>query len=317
MRETAPNERDTTSVAFCISTFRRPRGLARLLASIAAQKVPDGVTVRVVVVDNDADGSARSVTDAARPDLPGPLVYAVEPARGIPFARNRSIAEAGDADYLSFVDDDEELEPEWLDRTIAVLEAGHADAVVTRVVPVFEEEPPAWVRRGGFFDRKRFDTGQRVEAWAMDSGAALIRRATFRDDHAGFDTRFLTGSDRLFFTRLERSGGCMLWVDDTVIREHLPRSRSTARWILRRAYRTGNVRSLVTLDVESPRLLRRLRRAGYGVSRVLLGAGRLVVDLPRGRERVVEALRIVADGLGLITGIAGHRFNEYRVIHGR
>lgn len=304
-----------TTVAFCISTFRRPHGLARLLDSIGALTVPEGVEVRIVVVDNDAAGSASDVVTRFAATVPWPVHSVIETRRGIPMARNRSIAEAGDADVFSFVDDDEELAPDWLATGLRVLQEHDAEAVVTPVVAAFEEEPPPWIVRGGFFDRPRFRTGERVESWAMDSGASLVRRRAFSGDHAGFDPGFLTGSDRLFFTKLERTGAKMVWADDTFIREFHPASRTSTRWLVRRAYRTGNVRSLVTLAVEAPGLYRRFRRACYGLYQLVAGVVQLVTA-GRARDRSVRALQRAANGLGLITGIAGMRFNEYRVVHG-
>jgi succinoglycan biosynthesis protein ExoM len=305
-----------TTVAFCISTYQRPAGLARLLGSIATLVVPEGVSIRVVVVDNDADASAREVVEAAGAGVRWPLAYVVEARRGIPFARNRSLTEAGAVDFVSFVDDDEELDPQWLSRMLDALRRHDADAVICPVVAVFDEPAPAWVVAGGFFDRVRFATGERIPAWATDSGASLVRRGSFRGDHDRFDEGFLTGSDRLFFTKLERDGGRIVWADDTWIREFHPPSRATARWLVRRAYRTGNVRSLVTMVIDRPGPWRRVRRAGFGVSRIVSGIVLTIVGVVRGREHMVFGMRRVANGLGLIAGVAGVRFNEYRAVHG-
>src|SRR5919107_3475810 len=112
-------------VAVCACTYLRPRGLARLLEGLAALEVPDGVAVEVVIVDNDAAGSGRSVVDAAREGFPFPLRYVVEPARGIVAARNAAVAEAS-ADGpvpVAFLDDDEWPAPRWLAELLRVAEA--------------------------------------------------------------------------------------------------------------------------------------------------------------------------------------------------
>jgi hypothetical protein len=48
-------------------------GLAALLDSLAAMTVPDDVDLVVVITDNDAEGSARPVVDAARDRVRGDL----------------------------------------------------------------------------------------------------------------------------------------------------------------------------------------------------------------------------------------------------
>ena len=44
--------------------------------------------------------------------------YVHEPAPGISAGRNRALDEAGDADLLSFIDDDEVPRPGWLSALI-------------------------------------------------------------------------------------------------------------------------------------------------------------------------------------------------------
>ena len=51
--------------------------------------------LRIAVVDNDAAGSARALCEKFALSFPWPLTYRVEPRRGIPFARNASVAAAG------------------------------------------------------------------------------------------------------------------------------------------------------------------------------------------------------------------------------
>ena len=70
-----------TTVAVCALTFRRPHGLDALLASLAALDHPGGACdVKVVIVDNDPDGSAEPVVDRWRHEFPWELVYVVEGA---------------------------------------------------------------------------------------------------------------------------------------------------------------------------------------------------------------------------------------------
>src|SRR6478609_6300178 len=97
-------------VAIC--TFRRREGLERTLSALARTQRPD-VTVAVLVVDNDPDGSAAWLRD--RTDLvPVPLRYAHEPRSGLTYARNRAIDEVRGATAIVFLDDDEAPSEAWL-----------------------------------------------------------------------------------------------------------------------------------------------------------------------------------------------------------
>src|SRR5690606_31942716 len=86
--------------------------------------------------------------------------YRVEERQGIPFARN-AVLEAFQefGDVLAFVDDDEEVTSSWLSRLLTTWSSTGADVVAGPVLPLFEEEPPSWVVRGGLFNRKRMATG--------------------------------------------------------------------------------------------------------------------------------------------------------------
>ncbi len=104
-----------TAVAICALTLHRPRGLDALLGSLAGLDDPGAAfDVKVVIVDNDGDGSAEAVVDRWRPEFPWELVYVVEARPGIPCGRNAAIRAAGAVDFIAFLDDDETADPNWL-----------------------------------------------------------------------------------------------------------------------------------------------------------------------------------------------------------
>jgi glycosyltransferase involved in cell wall biosynthesis len=292
-----------------IATFHRPAGLAATLAAVAAMRVPPSWELDVLVIDNDADGSARSVAEAAG------VRYVIESARGIPRARNRAVVETADRDWILFLDDDEEPNVDWLERIDAAQRAADADVTIGPSVPAFETEPPAWIRDGGFFERERFATGTAISFWYARTSGVLVRRAAFA--HLGerpFDEALLAGSDRGLFSAISEAGGTFVWADDAVVVERVPASRSNLRWLLRRAMRTGNSRSMTLIRVERAGLGRRAKRAVRGVLDVGVGAVRLV--LARRTEQRVRALQRAANGVGLTLGALGWLYDEYRVVHG-
>jgi succinoglycan biosynthesis protein ExoM len=197
-------------VVICIATFQRPVMLRALLHSLAGlefrKSSPD---VRVVVVDNDATGSARATVETARRMLPFPLQYAVEPERNISLARNRGIhlALAAGADFVAFVDDDETVVPVWLDELVAAQAVYGADVVGGPVEPAFDPCVPRWIVRTGFFHRPRHRTGTRVPQ--AGTGNALVKAALLRDERFRFDPAFGVsgGGDSEFFLRRQRQGG--------------------------------------------------------------------------------------------------------------
>src|SRR6202034_4046170 len=126
-------------IAICVATFNRPRLLDRLVSGIAELRFPKaGIPeITVIVVDNDASGSAKDVCRKAA--FPWCLQYVLEPKRGIAEARNRALKEIGVADFLAFIDDDEVPETLWLDELLFAPSNFHSDAVARPVYPSFTD----------------------------------------------------------------------------------------------------------------------------------------------------------------------------------
>jgi succinoglycan biosynthesis protein ExoM len=159
----------------CITTYLRPVGLSEALEAVAALRVPADWDLEVVVVDNDAAGSARPVVeDAVRRGMNGR--YVIEPRRGLSHVRNRGCAEAAAADWLLFLDDDEAPNVDWLERIDAAQRRSDADVTLGPSVPVYEIAPPTWIVEGDYFERERFPTGTAIPYWHARTSGVLIRR---------------------------------------------------------------------------------------------------------------------------------------------
>ena len=101
---------DPPHVAVCIATYRRPLGLRRLLASLAAlefTQIP-AVKLTLVIVDNDASTPPDPTLQIELASGPYPVIYVVEPSRGLAAVRNACLDHVpADADFVACVDDDE------------------------------------------------------------------------------------------------------------------------------------------------------------------------------------------------------------------
>jgi succinoglycan biosynthesis protein ExoM len=309
----APGER-RPSVGICVLTYKRNRQLIALLAGLARLE-PPAADVRVVVVDNNPDGAARSIIEEFRASLAAagvlwPVEYVAEPERGIARARNRAVAACADTDFVAFIDDDEVPEPSWLVSLFAVQAAAHADVVVGRVLSRFDSTPPKWVLEGRYLELPRRATGERVD-WAI-TGNVLIARHLLNRYSPPFDERFNLsgGEDTHFFMRANDDGAVMVSADDAIVFEDTPADRTTWRSIMRREYRRGNTLSLCMLDLH-PSLIRRVRRVGQGGYRLLQGLGLVLLVPVAGRGYAYRAVHRMCLGAGLLTGLFGLRYEQY------
>ena len=301
-------------MAVCALTFRRPRGLARLVEGLRNLEIPADAEVYLVIVDNDPEGSAGDQIHAAQESFPWPVRYVVEPHPGIPVARNTAVRVAADADFVAFIDDDEFPDRHWLKELLVVQKNTAADVVTGPVLPDFEKDPPQWIVGGGFFDRPRFPTGERIN-WATTSSVLIARHLLESAEPFSTDMQRTGGSDTHFFMRSEMEGATIVWADEALVSETIPDTRMTTSWIVRREYRRGNTLSICLRSLQdSP--LRRVRRTGHAVLRIGQGVGTILMSIFRGRPTAVRGLQRVAFGLGMIAGLVGLRYEEYVVVHG-
>jgi succinoglycan biosynthesis protein ExoM len=296
-------------IAVCITTYKRRDLLCRLLEGMSAQtfhKIPVPEII-VVVVDNDVLRSAEQICREAC--LPWPLKYVVESHRGIAQARNRAIREAGNVDFIAFIDDDEFPTPVWLDNLLSTQALFSADVVFGPVLPSFDANVPDWVKMGGFFDRGVGDSGDAPDE--CRSGNVLIRSGVFADVNA-FDERFgLTGGeDTQFFLRVRRAGYKIASSPEACVYEVVPVARATLKAMLRRAYQSGNSWVLCESSLDR-RLSTRIVRAFKGCGWIVVGSMSACVSPLFGMSAVAKSLQNVCLGAGMLTALAGQSYQAY------
>jgi succinoglycan biosynthesis protein ExoM len=298
-------------VAICIATFRRQELLRALLDGIAQLSFHrvQAPHLHLVVVDNDEFASAREVCSAS--SRPWPVRYVVEPKRGITFARNRAIAEAGSVDFVAFIDDDEIPSAQWLDELLWAQAEFAADVVSGPVVPTFTPEVAGWVRRGRFFDARISATGTPRKTCASNN--VLIAAEVFRRiPH--FDHAFaLSGAeDTDFFLRVCAAGCKIVWSQEAFVAETITSDRANVAWLLRREYQTGNGWVFCEAGVNGslPGLaFRSAKSCGHIAIGSLTALFRL---LTLDKAGVVRAAQRVSLGSGMLSALFGYRFMAYQ-----
>jgi succinoglycan biosynthesis protein ExoM len=302
----------TPDVSICIASFRRPRGLARLLDSLAAQQLPEGLDVEIVVVDNDASGEAQSQAIAACGAARSARWF-VEPRQNIAHARNRAVCEARGR-WIAFIDDDEVADPGWLGAFWKLAEKDAGDGLFGPVLPRLDagatDSPAApWLDLETFFGRPRHESGTPVTAGETSTSNTFVRRSLFADRR--FDPAWgrAGGSDVEIFDRMLADGARFLWCDDALVREVIPARRQRLAWLSQRAFRGG---------VGFTRLERQRRRNGAvwrGLPRAVLALGVLVPLLPlalvAGRRAAAQVWLRICTQAGHLWSFAGRSYEEY------
>ncbi len=300
------------NIVVAVLTYRRPEGISKLLHTLTRQ-VNDPTRpydLTVVVIDNDAAGSGASTMEPYQGTGKYRLIYEIEPEPGIPFARNRALDTAPpETDLFCFLDDDEWPVDGWLDSMLEVRRKTGADCIYGPVEPVYPENPPEYFIRSRIFERKKNVDCQRIGYAASNNvmfDYPLVRSWGLRFEQ---QMRFTGGTDYLFFNQAVRKGMKIHWANDALVYDIIPASRMTWKWVLQRQYRLGN--TFAVSEVLHGDGKRRLYRLAYGVTRVGLGAvifPAIIVSPKWGMRALTHMLR----GAGMVSGILGHAYQEYR-----
>jgi succinoglycan biosynthesis protein ExoM len=305
-------------VTVAVLTYRRPEHLATVLPLLVAQ-LDDVDGAQLLVVDNDAAGSAAAVVDPVRAAEGGRVRYVIEPRPGIPSARNRALAECGDRDLLAFIDDDEQPAPGWLAALVAAQERYGAAAVAGPVVSSFDRPPDPWVEAGGLFERRHLRhlrTGDHMAEAATNNLLLDLRVLRRLDLRFATDIGMSAGEDNILTRAVTDGGGTIVWCADALVTEVVPAHRATRRWVLERHLSSGNVLAMTTLRTVHGRRRRvavRLRLGVGGAGRLVLGAVRWAFGAVAGSlVHQARGARSVSRGAGLMAGSVGWTYQAYR-----
>ena len=111
---------------------------------------PDGLDVRVLVVDNaSTDGTRALVEESAHAVCAGGFSTSSSATPGKPHALNAGIA-ATDGDLIGLIDDDEEVDAGWFESIQRHFAAGreHVDFIGGKCLPLWGAPRPGWLGRG-------------------------------------------------------------------------------------------------------------------------------------------------------------------------
>ncbi len=299
------------AISVCIATYRRLDRLELLLQDLAQQ---DLLPAEVIVVDNDAEGSARSVVErvtGANP--PFELHYAIQPRKNISLTRNLTV-ELATRQWLAFVDDDERAPPAWLARLAEAVAKYSADCALGPVVPVVPSDAPGWIQRGHFYDFPRMPSGSVVPPNRLRFGNLLLLAAPVRSLPVMFDPAYgLTGGeDGDLLSRLALAGTRIVWCDEAIVHEPIERSRLNLRWLLRRAMRGGQDFARHTLTGRyGPRTGAGVRLFARALLQLVAAAGLAVIVLPLGRHHAAHWLTRASANVGKLSIFLGMHYREY------
>jgi succinoglycan biosynthesis protein ExoM len=299
------------TISVCVATYRRIDRLALLFSDLKAQsRLPD----EVIVVDNDASGSARETVEHFRTGAPFPMRYEIQPLRNIALTRNRTVALAT-GEWLAFIDDDERAPPAWLQELFAAAQRFEADGVLGPVEPIVPDTAPQWIRRGRFYDFARLPSGATVPLNRMRFGNVILTGNRLRAEEGPFDVSYglTTGEDADLLIRMAAKGAKIVWSDETIVWEPIEQARLNVRWLLQRALSGGQefARKTVAGRYGAISFVGRSKLVARALTQLVAAGTLALLSWPLGKHRAVAWLVKASANLGKISIFLGWRYQEY------
>ncbi|NSX56304.1 glycosyltransferase family 2 protein [Parasulfitobacter algicola] len=303
-----------------IITHRRPEMFTDLLDSFVRMQHPDGAELIFLIVENDKSKTLEATIDAFRANAGAPVIYELEQTPGIPHARNKvlDLAVRQGCDFMTFVDDDEFVDKDWLVKMIAAMQTRALDLAGGPIRQVPETHDLGyWQKRlmevTDSALKKRHH--QRLNAFKNNMDRHLniythnwcVRLSAVLKYNLGFDPDFVWsgGEDTKFCNDLRNAGGMVGWVPDTCVTETVPIKRLTIRYYYKRT------RDLTILGQQFKPLPR--RKLALKVFKRSTEAVLATLAIPfKGPSYFLKAIRKLALSVGIAMVLVGRKSNHYK-----
>lgn len=228
------------SVAVIVPTFCRIEGLKLAIHSVFAQQYAH--PFEIIISDNDPSASARSIAVELRKQSPNHInvKYVHMPEPGVSNARNAALAET-DAQLIASLDDDQSAPINWLS---ALLDHHDTYACAVTFCPISTVLPNPDIKNADylsrFFSRSPEHKTGNIEVY-YGCGSSLIDCSQMPDISPLFDAEMNNsgGEDDVLFRRVQQEGGTFGWTNATEAYEHVPLSRASINYTLRRTFSYG------------------------------------------------------------------------------
>lgn len=296
------NAAHPTRIDIGLCTFRRPE-LETALLSLAMIDVPTGVSLRIIVADNDQTPSASALVDSLRARMPCGMIYVHCPAGNISIARNACL-DASDADYLAFIDDDETATQGWLTELLTVARQTGADAVLGPVHATYGNKAPDWMRKGDFHSTFPVFVGGEIRTGYTCNVLLDLRSPRLTDRRFNLALGKTGGEDTEYFTHIYRQGGKIAYAEQALLTEPVTPSRSRFDWLAKRRYRMGQTHGRLVAEGKGAFGKAKALVLAAAKAAICLIASLVFIAMPIQRHRYL--LRGILH-LGAISGILGFR----------
>ena len=248
-------------ISIVICTYNRGLSLKRTLDSFFKQEDLSLIQYELLLIDNNSKDHTKELIGEYITQYGNAVKYFLEPNQGVSFAKNKGIEESR-GDVIAFTDDDVVIEKGWLINLIGTFKQYKADAVGGRIIPVYPDGTPEWIKENKdilagpvvAYDRgESIISYQTIKPVTEPVGANMafkrelfIKFGSFRTD-IGPGTGTIVGEDTEFCTRFIKDPNVnTLYCGKAIIFHPVEKSRMTLKYYLKWKFASGRSEAIAS-----------------------------------------------------------------------
>jgi glycosyltransferase involved in cell wall biosynthesis len=231
------------AITIAIATHNRSDELARTLSTLECIE-SRGELYEILIVDNASTDDTAYVAERYISRLGGLLRYVYEADLGLSRARDRAVEEAR-YEIIAFLDDDVNVDRQWLRILSGAYERGDFAAIGGRAFLVYPDSRPRWLsdRTEGLLTKVDLGAVPRSarpdELYGVNLSFKkewLQRAGRFRSDLGRVGQCLLGGEEGDMLARIAEIGGELLYDPGPVVGHRVAPERLRRRWFWSRLY---------------------------------------------------------------------------------
>ena len=299
---------DRKIISVCIATYKREYLLEKLLDSLLIQNLPFNISLEIIVVDNNSEGTAKKVLEKFTNSEKIKLKYYLQPKKNISITRNIGLGNAT-GDYICFIDDDETADGYWIKNFSQTLTHYNADGAFGNVIPVYSTDVPEEFQQKKYYFAEIGDTGEAAKIFFTTN--AILKADFLKKRNISFEPSYgLTGGEDVhFFERLEKAGAKFIYCKEAITYEYIPPSRANFKYLFNRHLRGGQ--SFVRRELEFNNLLTfKLLLVIKVYIRFVMGIGLLLL-YPFSKKASILGIMSIGDSIGKIRAF----FSKFKEVY--
>lgn len=227
-----------------LRTFNREHMVRECITSFL-EADRSGIDLHLYVVDNNSKDRTLDIVRDIASEHPDLMTVLVEKKPNAITAMNTAL-KAGNAANVAFFDDDETLDPNWLQVIKTNMADPAVDFIGGKCIPKWTQEKPSWLPEGfggvlGIIDNGRAKTQYGSDGFyaMMTQGNCALRRAIY--DEAGLPPDTLsTAEDRWIFEWLMKNDKLGYYCPDLIINHIMQDQRLNKDYFRKWAKREGS-----------------------------------------------------------------------------